>query len=317
MKKLFVIAALFASMAAASAQQFGVIGGMTLSTVNGAAKPEDNKAMFLYQAGVVYKMDLGAGFAIQPSLTYQVKGANLQQVNDITTKTGFAEFGIGAQWGPDLVAFRPFVFVEPFIGYGVTGKEDLSVSGMNIGASQAQKEALVNAKNKFEYGLGGGLGLEFAGHVVHVGQVVVVVLLVGVEAEEAAAVTLKRDVAGDGAESHPARLTGGGDPAVDEACVLTARCDLRTGLQLAQQRLRLRLRGGALFKRQAEGLHLPEKAVIDIQIHPGVVAKDRLPDQAKRVAGDLLQHVLHPLSVYYTCIVPSFVPERNPVLPCK
>ena len=35
MKKLFVIAALFASMAAASAQQFGVIGGMTLSTVNG------------------------------------------------------------------------------------------------------------------------------------------------------------------------------------------------------------------------------------------------------------------------------------------
>jgi hypothetical protein len=55
--------------------------------------------------------------------------------------------------------------VEPFIGYGVTGKEDLSVSGMNIGASQAQKEALVNAKNKLEYGLGGGLGLEFAGHV--------------------------------------------------------------------------------------------------------------------------------------------------------
>lgn len=165
MKKLFVIAALFASMAAASAQQFGVIGGMTLSTVNGAAKPEENKSMFLYQAGVVYKMDLGAGFAVQPSLTYQVKGANLKQTNDITTKTGFAEFGIGAQWGPDLVAFRPFVFVEPFIGYGVTGKEDLTVSGMNIGASQAQKEALVNAKNKLEYGLGGGLGLEFGGHV--------------------------------------------------------------------------------------------------------------------------------------------------------
>lgn len=165
MKKVLFIAALFASMAVASAQQFGVIGGMTLSSMDGAAKPDENKAMFLYQAGVVYKMDLGAGFAVQPSLTYQVKGATLKQNNDVTTKTGFAELGIGAQWGPDLLAFRPFVFVEPFVGYGVTGKEDLSISGLNISASKEQKEALVAAKNKLEYGLGAGLGLEFGGHV--------------------------------------------------------------------------------------------------------------------------------------------------------
>ena len=51
MKKVLFIAALFASMVA-SAQQFGVIGGMTLSSMDGAAKPDENKAMFLYQAGV-------------------------------------------------------------------------------------------------------------------------------------------------------------------------------------------------------------------------------------------------------------------------
>ena len=126
MKKIFVIAALFASMAVASAQQLGVKGGLTLSTMNGASSPKDNKAMVLYEAGVLYKADLGAGFAIQPALAYQVKGATLKQANDVKSKTGFVELSLGAQWGPDLLAFRPYVFVEPYGGYGVTGNESLT-----------------------------------------------------------------------------------------------------------------------------------------------------------------------------------------------
>ena len=164
MKKMMFVAALFLSMAA-YAQQFGVIGGMTLSTMDGASAPKENKNMVLYQAGVVYKADLGAGFAVQPSLTYQVKGATLKQNNDVTSKTGFVELGVGAQWGPDLLAFRPYLFVEPYVGYGVTGKEDLSISGLNISATQEQKDALVAAKNKLEYGLGAGIGLEIASHI--------------------------------------------------------------------------------------------------------------------------------------------------------
>ena len=164
MKKMMFVAALFLSMAA-YAQQFGVIGGMTLSTMDGASAPKENKNMVLYQAGVLYKADLGAGFAVQPSLTYQVKGATLKQNNDVTSKTGFVELGVGAQWGPDLLAFRPYLFVEPYVGYGVTGKEDLSISGLNISATQEQKDALVAAKNKLEYGVGAGFGVEIASHI--------------------------------------------------------------------------------------------------------------------------------------------------------
>ena len=165
MKKVLFIAALFCSMAA-YAQQFGVIGGMSLSTMGGAAKPDDNKNMIQYQAGVVYKADLGAGFAVQPSLTYSVKGATLKQNNDVVSKTGFVELGLGAQWGPDLLAFRPFLFVEPFVGYAVAPKgENLLISGTTTGASAEMKEALVAAKNKLEYGLGGGIGLEITSHV--------------------------------------------------------------------------------------------------------------------------------------------------------
>ena len=167
MKKLFVIAALFATVAA-SAQQFGVKGGLTLSTMNGAAAPKENKAMALYEAGILYKADLGAGFAIQPALAYQVKGATLKQANDVKSKTGFVELSLGAQWGPDLLAFRPYVFVEPYVGYGVTGSETLTtvgVDGTSVSDNTINQALQDKAKNKLEYGVGAGLGLEIASHV--------------------------------------------------------------------------------------------------------------------------------------------------------
>ena len=169
MKKLFVIAALFASMVAANAQ-IGVKGGLTLSTMNGADKPKENKSMALYEAGVLYKMDLGAGFAIQPSVIYQVKGANLGYLDtaaegDFKLKTGFIELPVGFQWGPDLLAFRPYIFVEPYVGYGVTGSETLTGANTGITAEDINKALQNTAKNKLEYGVGAGIGLEVASHV--------------------------------------------------------------------------------------------------------------------------------------------------------
>ena len=167
MKKFYVIAALFLSMAAANAQQFGVIGGLNLTSIDGLKNPkEDSKNMTLFHAGVLYKVDLGAGFAVQPALTYQVKGADANLDNNITakSKTGFAELSVGAQWGPDLVAFRPYVFVEPYVGYGVTGKEALGWSSLSEDLLKKYGDALSEAKNKLEYGLGAGVGLEIASH---------------------------------------------------------------------------------------------------------------------------------------------------------
>ena len=160
MKKFFVMAALFASMAVASAQQFGVKGGLTLSTMNGASNPKENKSMVLYEAGILYKADLGAGFAIQPGLAYQVKGATLKQGNDVQSKTGFVELSLGAQWGPDLLAFRPYLFVEPFLGYSVGGKESQKLANADF-----SKDKVLEARNKLEYGVGGGIGVEIASHI--------------------------------------------------------------------------------------------------------------------------------------------------------
>ena len=166
MKKVLFIAALFCSMAA-YAQQFGVKGGLTLSTVGGADNPKENKDVVLYEAGVVYKADLGGGFAIQPALGYQVKGAKFQQnstQNTVESKTGFVELSAAAQWGPDLLAFRPYFFVEPYIGYAVTGSESLT-NRAGTSVEKINTALTKDAKNKLEFGTGAGIGLEITRHI--------------------------------------------------------------------------------------------------------------------------------------------------------
>ena len=109
--------------------------------------------------GLTYKIDLGAGFAIQPAVIYQVKGAKIESVGETTAdqlKTGFVEIPVGIQWGPDLMAFRPYVFAEPFIGYQITSSDKGNASFSDWSAQ---------AKNKFEYGFGLGGGIEIASHI--------------------------------------------------------------------------------------------------------------------------------------------------------
>ena len=165
MKKFFVIATLFASMVVANAQQLGVTGGLTLSKMNGVTNPKETKAVVLYSAGVLYKADLGAGFAIQPELLWQVKGADVQENtgaldNVIVSRSNNVELGLGLQWGPDLLAFRPYLFVEPYLGYSLGGKETYALANTDVG-----KKDFSSARNKLEYGVGAGLGVEIASHV--------------------------------------------------------------------------------------------------------------------------------------------------------
>ena len=156
---LTLVAAVAASMilAAGAHAQFGFLVGLTSSSV----KMASSDAISLYHAGLTYKIDLPSGFAIQPAVLYQVKGANVGQLGtatdeDFKVKTGFVEVPLGLQWGPHLAAFRPYVFAEPFIGYRVSST-DRGNESFQAWASQA--------KNKFEYGFGLGAGLEISDHL--------------------------------------------------------------------------------------------------------------------------------------------------------
>jgi len=158
MKKLILTIALALATFTAANAQFGIVGGYTMSNskLNSEIfKPVNASA---WHAGVAYKIELGPLFTLQPALVYQAKGSTIQseRLGSIQTNTGYVELEVGAQLGIDLLAFRPFILLEPFVGYGVyTG--DKYGSDLN--------EYLNNAKNKFEFGFGVGGGVEIFDHV--------------------------------------------------------------------------------------------------------------------------------------------------------
>lgn len=177
MKKIIIVLAALALMVPASAQglkladgiHYGVVGGFTSSGTN--IKDFSPKHIALYHAGITAKFNLGIGFAIQPSLIYQVKGVKLSDmqlgddfVHQFDYKLGYLELPVNIQWGPDLMAFRPYAFVEPFIGYAVNNDLIEKIKTEDLGDYTPEK-----VKNgwkeyglkRFEYGLGLGAGFEF------------------------------------------------------------------------------------------------------------------------------------------------------------
>ena len=160
MKRVFLrVAAVAASLflALTAHAQAGFVVGLTSSSV----KMSEADAISLYHAGLTYRIDLPVGFSIQPSVLYQVKGANVGHLDtatedDFKLKTGFVEIPLALQWGPHLAAFRPYVFGEPFIGYRVSSTDK---------GNETFQDWAEQAKSKFEYGVGLGAGLEIADHI--------------------------------------------------------------------------------------------------------------------------------------------------------
>lgn len=162
MKKILTLLVVALSTAFAANAQIGIIGGFTSSNTSLSAKDlmTNAKNMSLYHVGVAYRLELIDLLVIQPEITYQTKGAKLTDAAlktvDFTSKSGYVEGAVGIQLGIDLLAFRPFLLAQPFVGYQVTGSEKF---GSETIAS------LQNAKNKLEYGIGLGGGIELLNHL--------------------------------------------------------------------------------------------------------------------------------------------------------
>ena len=168
MKRLVTIVAVSLISIASLAQgfdgvSFGVFGGYTSSSTKVSDWSSKNAAA--YQAGVALRIPMGSGFVIQPELGYQVKSTDVKKddastvINSIKTSVGYIEGGAQFQWGPDLMAFRPFLLAEPFLGYAVNTKA--KAGGAADESSIDSSESIIeDAVRKIEYGLGVGGGIE-------------------------------------------------------------------------------------------------------------------------------------------------------------
>lgn len=150
MKRLFatVVAALALCCISASAQaKWGVTAGLNFNTSK--FSEIDVKVKTGWSAGATCLVDLPLGFSIQPSLLYHQKGANI--TNEIAQNMGFIELPVSVQWGPDLLVFRPFLDVTPYIGYALSNEVTTSLADFKFSSWQG--------KERFEYGLGIGAGI--------------------------------------------------------------------------------------------------------------------------------------------------------------
>lgn len=140
-----------------NAGKFGVTGGLSMMEIKKASL----KTATGYHAGFTYKFKLGKGFALQPSLLYNAKAtaSEIGGASKLNLSVGYLELPISVQWGPDLVLFRPYLDVSPFIGYGLNKEVSVQVpegEGTQISTSNDNW----NGVNRLEYGLGLGGGIE-------------------------------------------------------------------------------------------------------------------------------------------------------------
>ena len=148
MKKFIAAAALFLMSLSfgdkLSAGNFGILGGANFCTTSIAGIKSES--MTQWHAGLSYKMNLPLGFHIQPTLLYNVKGSDFN-LSETDFTVGYLEFMASVQWGIDLILFRPFLDVSPYVGYGVNHAGDLSLAWKEFG-------------NPLGYGVGVGGGLD-------------------------------------------------------------------------------------------------------------------------------------------------------------
>lgn len=137
-----------------NAGNFGIVGGASFLGIRNVSTENATG----YHAGLTYKFKLPLGFSVQPSLLYHMKASESDGgTYDFDMKVGYAELPVSFQWGPDLLLFRPFLDVSPFIGYGMfqdfEGKKFSDVGDTLVIDSW-------KSVNRLEYGLGLGGGIE-------------------------------------------------------------------------------------------------------------------------------------------------------------
>lgn len=162
MAAAFVLSLIFLNVGDVSAQlRFGVTGGATFSKLSKQTINAEN--MTQYHAGLTLQVKLPLGFSIQPSLIYNVKGSRFGAQEESAVlggaelTVGYLELPVSLQWGPDLLLFRPFLDVTPYIGYGLNNRMDAYIE--NLRPSDPVKNDW-SELNRWEYGLGVGVGIE-------------------------------------------------------------------------------------------------------------------------------------------------------------
>ena len=159
-RKLFLTAAAVISALSLSVNAYaGGYGKARAGLMAGVTSSSSNAKNV--HVGLTAELPIAFGFAVQPSLSFQTKGTKLSDVGPekfrLDTRAAYLELPVQIQWGPDLMAFRPYVFAEPFVGYGLFAKAK-KYEGDKAPVKSNSFDGAGMAR--WEYGLGLGAGVD-------------------------------------------------------------------------------------------------------------------------------------------------------------
>ena len=161
MKKLFLGAAV-AMSSLAFAQQFGVKGGMNVSSLSKDSSLSDQKSKIGFNAGVFVDVPLGSQFTLQPELLYTQYGAKSDYNQNVVTQNGIENQRFSSATHLDYIALpvmvqynaTPNFYLEagPEFGVNVSAKDKVKneTTGNTLGESGNYSYSI----NKFNLGIG-------------------------------------------------------------------------------------------------------------------------------------------------------------------
>lgn len=146
-----VMTIVLSSVSANAVGRWGVTAGLGFNTSKFVEVSGETRTG--WNVGLTGAFDLPLGFSIQPSLIYNEK---VMDITDFATQSmGYLELPVSLQWGPDLLIFRPFVDVTPYVGYALTNDFRADIAGL-----VSFTDGSWDGKNRLEYGLGLGGGID-------------------------------------------------------------------------------------------------------------------------------------------------------------
>lgn len=158
MKRIILLLTTFMLLSVQGFSQFGIKGGLNFNSIKDInLKGVENyniQNSTGFNVGILYKAKLPlTGIAIQPELLYSQTNSSIDTNLDggVSNLHGDLKLStlmlpVGIQWGVDLMLFRPFIQVVPYIGCVVGTENKITSLDWNV--------------EKFKYGIGLGAGLD-------------------------------------------------------------------------------------------------------------------------------------------------------------
>jgi len=152
MKKIAAVAILMLliSSSAFSQAKFGVKGGLNFNSYKDVSGNVNNtwNNQTGYHFGVLIQTKVPIiGLGLQPELLFVRKGVEDPDVPANSFYLDYLQLPINVQIGLDLLLFRPFIMVSPYISYAI-GKGDMLV------------DTEWDNLNRLDYGYGLGAGID-------------------------------------------------------------------------------------------------------------------------------------------------------------